>query len=120
MKLSIDDYRLIFVVEVVYDLRVEDLLCYGICVVLVDLDNIFIVWNNLDGIVEVCVWLDEMIIVDILVVVVFNNNYVCVECVVLCFGVDFVSCVMKLFICGINMVIECYGFDCDEVIMVGD
>jgi HAD superfamily phosphatase (TIGR01668 family) len=36
------------------------------------------------------------------------------------FGVDFVSRAMKPFTRGINMAIKRYGFDRDEVIMVGD
>lgn len=48
----IENYMLDFVVEVVYDLIVLSLQVYGIKVVLVDLDNIFIVWNNFDGMLE--------------------------------------------------------------------
>lgn len=120
MKLSIDDYRPTFVVEAVYDLRAEDLLRHGIRAVLVDLDNTLIAWNNPDGTAEVRSWLDEMTTADISVVVVSNNNHARVERAVSRFGVDFVSRAMKPFTRGINMAIERYGFDRDEVIMVGD
>ena len=49
-----------------------------------------------------------------------NNNHARVERAVSRFGVDFVSRAMKPFTRGINMAIERYGFDRDEVIMVGD
>ena len=107
-------------VEAVYDLRAEDLLRHGIRAVLVDLDNTLIAWNNPDGTPEVRAWLDEMTIADISVVVVSNNNHSRVERAVARFGVDFVSRAMKPFTRGIDIVMERYGFDKDEVIMVGD
>lgn len=118
--MSIDDYRPTFVVEAVYDLKAEDLLRHGIRAVLVDLDNTLIAWNNPDGTPEVRVWLDEMTIADISVVVVSNNKHSRVERAVARFGVDFVSRAMKPFTRGIDIAIERYGFDKDEVIMVGD
>ena len=118
--MSIDDYRPTFVVEAVYDLKAEDLLRHGIRAVLVDLDNTLIAWNNPDGTPEVRAWLDEMTIADISVVVVSNNKHSRVERAVARFGVDFVSRAMKPFTRGIDIAIERYGFDKDEVIMVGD
>ena len=118
--LSIDDYRPTFVVEAVYDLRADDLLRRGIHAVLVDLDNTLIAWNNPDGTPEVRAWLDEMTMADISVVVVSNNKHSRVNRAVSRFGVDFVSRAMKPFTRGINMTIKRYGFDRDEVIMVGD
>lgn len=107
-------------VEAVYDLKAEDLLRHGIRAVLVDLDNTLIAWNNPDGTPEVRAWLDEMTIADISVVVVSNNKHSRVERAVARFGVDFVSRAMKPFTRGIDIAIERYGFDKDEVIMVGD
>ncbi|MCK1200114.1 YqeG family HAD IIIA-type phosphatase [Streptococcus uberis] len=118
--MSIDDYRPTFMVEAVYDLRADDLLRHGITAVLVDLDNTLIAWNNPDGTPEVRAWLDEMTIADISVVVVSNNNYKRVERAVSRFGVDFISRAMKPYARGINIAIERYGFDRNEVIMVGD
>ncbi|MCO4647351.1 hydrolase, HAD subfamily [Streptococcus infantarius subsp. infantarius] len=118
--MSIDDYRPTFVVEAVYDLKADDLLRHGIHAVLVDLDNTLIAWNNPDGTPEVRAWLDEMTMADISVVVVSNNSYSRVDRAVSRFGVDFVSRSMKPFTRGINKAIKRYGFDRDEVIMVGD
>ncbi len=118
--MSIDDYRPTFVVEAVYDLRADDLLRHGIHAVLVDLDNTLIAWNNPDGTPEVRAWLDEMTMADISVVVVSNNSHSRVDRAVSRFGVDFVSRSMKPFTRGINKAIKRYGFDRDEVIMVGD
>lgn len=118
--MSIDDYRPTYMVGAVYDLRANDLLRNGITAVLVDLDNTLIAWNNPDGTPEVRAWLDEMTIADITVVVVSNNNCKRVERAVSRFGVDFISRAMKPFARGINIAIKRYGFDRDEVIMVGD
>jgi len=118
--MSIDDYRPTYIVENVHDLKAEDLLRIGVTAVLVDLDNTLIAWNNPDGTPEVRAWLDQMTIADIDVVVVSNNNYKRVERAVSKFGVDFVSRAMKPFSRGINVAIDRYGFNRDEVIMVGD
>ncbi len=119
-KMSIDDYRPTYMVEAVYDLRANDLLREGISAVLVDLDNTLIAWDNPDGTAEVRAWLDEMTIANISVVVVSNNNHRRVERAVARFGVDFISRAMKPFSRGIKMAMERYGFNPDEVIMVGD
>ncbi|MGT2887816.1 YqeG family HAD IIIA-type phosphatase [Streptococcus didelphis] len=118
--MSIDVYRPTHMVEAVYDLKANDLIRHGITAVLVDLDNTLIAWNNPDGTPELRAWLDEMTIADISVVVVSNNNHKRVERAVSKFGVDFISRAMKPFSRGINMAIERYGFNRDEVIMVGD
>ncbi len=118
--MSIDDYRPTYMVEAVYDLRANDLLRQGITAVLVDLDNTLIAWNNPDGTPEVRTWLDEMTMADISVVVVSNNKHSRVERAVSRFGVDFISRAMKPFAYGIDKAIDRYGFDREEVIMVGD
>ncbi|VEF09970.1 hydrolase HAD subfamily IIIA [Streptococcus equi subsp. zooepidemicus] len=118
--MSVDDYRPTYAVAAVYDLRANDLLRQGITAVLVDLDNTLIAWDNPDGTPEVRAWLDEMTIADISVVVVSNNTYSRVERAVSRFGVDFIARAMKPFAYGINKAIDRYGFDRDEVIMVGD
>lgn len=118
--MSIDDYRPTFVVEAVYDLKPDQLREQGIRAVLVDLDNTLIAWNNPDGTPELREWLDDMTEADIPVVVVSNNKHSRVERAVAPFHVDFVSRAMKPFTRGIDMAIERYGFDREEVVMVGD
>lgn len=61
-----------------------------------------------------------MTIADISVVIVSNNTYSRVERAVSRFGVDFIARAMKPFAYGINKAIDRYGFDRDEVVMVGD
>lgn len=117
---SIEDYIPTFVVEAVYDLRPDTLRAQGIKAVLVDLDNTLIAWNNPDGTPELRGWLDEMTEAGLPVVVVSNNKQSRVERAVERFGVDFVSRAMKPFAYGINKAIARYGFDRDEVVMVGD
>lgn len=118
--MSIEDYRPTFAVEAVYDLTPESLRRHGIRAVLVDLDNTLIAWNNPDGTPELRAWLDEMTTADIPVVVVSNNKHARVKRAVEKFGVDFVSRAMKPFTKGINQAIDRYGFNREEVVMVGD
>ncbi|MFC3928266.1 YqeG family HAD IIIA-type phosphatase [Streptococcus caprae] len=118
--MSIEDYRPTFAVEAVYDLRPDSLRKHNIRAVLVDLDNTLIAWNNPEGTPELREWLDEMTEADIPVVVVSNNNHKRVQRAVEAFHVDFVSRAMKPFTRGINIAIERYGFDREEVVMVGD
>lgn len=118
--MSIEDYIPTFAVEAVYDLTPESLRRHGIRAVLVDLDNTLIAWNNPDGTPELRNWLDEMTTAGIPVVVVSNNKYARVKRAVEKFGVDFVSRAMKPFTKGINQAIDRYGFNREEVVMVGD
>lgn len=118
--MSIEDYIPTFAVEAVYDLTPESLRRHGIKAVLVDLDNTLIAWNNPDGTPELRAWLDEMTTADIPVVVVSNNKHARVKRAVEKFGVDFVSRAMKPFTKGINQAIDRYGFNREEVVMVGD
>lgn len=118
--MSIEDYIPTFVVEAVYDLKPETLREQGIKAVLVDLDNTLIAWDNPDGTPELRSWLDEMTEAGLPVVVVSNNKQERVRRAVEKFGVDFVSRAMKPFAYGINKAITAYGFDRDEVVMVGD
>lgn len=118
--MSIEDYIPTFVVNAVYDLRPDVLREQGIKAVLVDLDNTLIAWNNPDGTPELRAWLDEMTEAGLPVVVVSNNKHARVQRAVEQFGVDFISRAMKPFAHGINKAITAYGFDRDEVVMVGD
>ncbi|MGT2926085.1 YqeG family HAD IIIA-type phosphatase [Streptococcus cuniculipharyngis] len=118
--MSIEDYIPTFAVEAVYDLTPESLRRHGIKAVLVDLDNTLIAWNNPDGTPELRAWLDEMTIADLPVVVVSNNKHARVKRAVEKFGVDFVSRAMKPFTKGIDQAIDRYGFNREEVVMVGD
>lgn len=119
-NVSIEDYIPTFVVNAVYDLRPDVLREQGIKAVLVDLDNTLIAWNNPDGTPELRAWLDEMTEAGLPVVVVSNNKHARVQRAVEQFGVDFISRAMKPFAHGINKAIAAYGFDRDEVVMVGD
>ena len=118
--MSIDDYRPDFCIEAVYDLTAESLRRHDIRVVLVDLDNTLIAWNQPDGTPELHNWLDEMTTANIPVVVVSNNKEKRVRRAVEKFHVDYVSRAMKPFAKGINEAIDRYGFDRSEVVFVGD
>lgn len=118
--MSIEDYIPTFVVNAVYDLRPDTLREQGIKAVLVDLDNTLIAWNNPDGTPELRSWLDDMTEAGLPVVVVSNNKHSRVKRAVEKFGVDFISRAMKPFAHGINKAINAYGFDREEVVMVGD
>lgn len=71
---------------------------------MIDLDNMLIVWNNLDGIEELFIWILEMKNVGIFVVVVLNNNLKCVVWVIEKFDFLYVVWVMKFLVRGINIV----------------
>lgn len=118
--MSIEDYIPTFAMEAVYDLRPDSLRQHGIRAVLVDLDNTLIAWDNPNGTPELREWLDAMTEADMPVVVVSNNKHDRVKRAVENFHVDFVSRAMKPFTRGIDIAIDRYGFDRDEVVMVGD
>jgi HAD superfamily phosphatase (TIGR01668 family) len=118
--MTIEDYLPDYTIRAVYDLQPDVLRREGIKAVLVDLDNTLIAWNNPDGTPELRAWIDAMTIAGIPVVVVSNNKHSRVERAVDKFGIDFVSRAMKPFTRGINIAINRYGFNREEVVMVGD
>lgn len=118
--MNVNNYMPDFALKAVYDLTAEDLRRYGICAVLVDLDNTLIAWNNPDGTPEMREWLHRMRDADITVIVVSNNTTERVRRAVEKFDIDFVSWAMKPFNYGIKKAMKRYGLKPEETVMVGD
>ena len=87
--MSLENYMPDFALEKAYDVTVDSLKKHGIKVVLVDLDNTLIAWNNPDGTPEMRQWLHDLRDAGIPVVVVSNNKYERVKRAVEKFGIEF-------------------------------
>lgn len=107
-------------VESIYDLPPEELRKKGIKVVLTDLDNTLIAWNNPDGTPQLREWLQKMEEAKIPVVVVSNNSFKRVERAVRSLGLPFVSRAMKPFARGLKIAVKRYGLKKHEIVLVGD
>lgn len=116
----LEKFKLMWMVNLIYYVCLVELKEVGIWVVFFDLDNILIVWNNLNGIKELKDWMMFLKEVGIFLIVIFNNSYCWVEWVVLFLNLFFVFWVFKLFLFGIIWVRMCLGFEVSEVVMVGD
>ncbi|MFZ2459334.1 MAG: YqeG family HAD IIIA-type phosphatase, partial [Streptococcus suis] len=58
--MNLENYMPDFALEKAYDVTVDSLKKHGIKVVLVDLDNTLIAWNNPDGTPEMRQWLHDL------------------------------------------------------------
>lgn len=116
----IENYKPDYYLEAVYQLDAAVLRELGIQLLLVDLDNTLIAWNNPDGTAEMREWLLVMKQANIKVVVVSNNHYKRVKRAVERFDVDFVNDAMKPFTRGIKIALKRYSVDPNKVLLVGD
>lgn len=107
-------------IESIYNLTAADLHKNNIKVVLTDLDNTLIAWNNPDGTPELRAWLRLMEEEKITVVVVSNNNHQRVKRAVGPLNLPFVSRALKPLTRGIRQAQKRYQVANDEVILVGD
>lgn len=104
----------------IYDLTPDQLRKHDIKLVLTDLDNTLIAWNNPDGTPELKRWLAEMKQAEIPVVVVSNNNEKRVQKAVDKFGLPFISRAMKPLKRGVKIAIKQYNIDPSNIVLVGD
>lgn len=118
--MAIENYKPDFYLEAVYQLTADSLQALGIELLLVDLDNTLIAWNNPDGTPEMRRWLTDMKAADIRVVVVSNNHYKRVKRAVERFDVDFVNDALKPFTRGIKKAMTRYVVSADKTLLVGD
>ncbi|MDR0297573.1 MAG: YqeG family HAD IIIA-type phosphatase [Streptococcaceae bacterium] len=116
----IENYTADFYVKAAYDLDAKALKKLGIALVLVDLDNTLIAWNQPEGTPELRAWLGELRAADIQICVVSNNHYKRVKTAVAPFGVDFVNDALKPFTWGIKKALKRYSVSTDKVLLVGD
>ncbi|KRL03206.1 YqeG family HAD IIIA-type phosphatase [Liquorilactobacillus capillatus] len=109
-----------WMLESIYDLKPAELKKRGIKVVLTDLDNTLIAWNNPNGTAELKHWLEIMQEEAIPVVVVSNNSKKRVAQAVAPFKLLFISRALKPFSYGINKAKRELKLKNHDLILVGD
>lgn len=109
-----------WMIRATYDISPKTLKQIGIKVVLTDLDNTLIAWNNPYGSDELRAWMTELAEEDIRLVVVSNNSRARVEKAVAHLKLPFISRAMKPFKSGITRAMQTYHVLPHEVVMVGD
>ena len=92
-----------WMIESIYDLQPAELKARGIKVVLTDLDNTLIAWNNPLGTPQLREWLEVMKKAELPVVVVSNNNHQRVKKAVAPFGCRFFPGALKQLGVGFNL-----------------
>ena len=118
--MNLEKYMPDFALEKAYDVTVDSLKKHGIKVVLVDLDNTLIAWNNPDGTPEMRQWLHDLRDAGIPVVVVSNNKNERVKRAVEKCGIEFEAFALKPFTFGINRALKRFNVQPHEVVMIGD
>ncbi|KRM74355.1 YqeG family HAD IIIA-type phosphatase [Secundilactobacillus collinoides] len=109
-----------WMIRATYDISPETLIQLGIKVVLTDLDNTLIAWNNPYGTSELKNWMLELERVGIQLVVVSNNSHQRVKKAVAPLGLPFVSRALKPLPFGIKRAMRQYHVTADQTVMVGD
>lgn len=109
-----------WMINATYDINPKILTQLGIKVVLTDLDNTLIAWNNPYGTEELRQWMVMLARENIQLVVVSNNSHKRVKKAVTSLQLPFISRALKPLSFGINRAINKYGVSKDEVVMVGD
>ncbi|WP_225047024.1 YqeG family HAD IIIA-type phosphatase [Lacticaseibacillus kribbianus] len=107
-------------VEAIYRLTPASLKRQGIQVILTDLDNTLIAWNNPDGTPELRAWLAEMKAADITVMVVSNNNRERIARALARLDLPFEPRALKPLPVGINRAVRHLGVAKTACVMVGD
>lgn len=115
-----EKYTPTWMVDAIYQLTPENLKSQGIKVVLTDLDNTLIAWNNPDGTKELHDWLDAMSAADIVVMIVSNNKAERIARIANPLGLNYVSRAFKPLTRGLNEAVRRLQVDKAHVVMVGD
>lgn len=113
-------FRPTWMVESIYDLSPEQLKKQGIKVVLTDLDNTLIAWDNPSGTPQLHEWLKEMKKAKIPVVVVSNNKHERIKKALDELSLPFIARALKPLTRGINVALKRYHVKSSEVVLVGD
>lgn len=116
----VSGFKPTWMVTNIYDLTPADLRANGIKVVLTDLDNTLIAWNNPDGTPELHHWLNLLELAGIQVIVVSNNSRARVDRAVAPFNLPYIHRALKPFALGLNRALRRWHLRRDEVVMVGD
>ncbi|MFT8424143.1 MAG: YqeG family HAD IIIA-type phosphatase [Liquorilactobacillus sp.] len=109
-----------WMINSIYEITPAEIREMGIKVILTDLDNTLIAWNNPDGTPELREWLEVMRIEKIPVIVVSNNNQKRVEKAVEPLGLPFIARAMKPLTKGINEAKKKFALEDRQIVLVGD
>ncbi|MTV82633.1 YqeG family HAD IIIA-type phosphatase [Secundilactobacillus folii] len=109
-----------WMIHATYDINPGDLNALGIKVVLTDLDNTLIAWNNPYGTEELRDWMRALQRENIQLVVVSNNSRKRVKKAVAALQLPFISRALKPLSIGIRRAMRQYQVAANEVVMVGD
>lgn len=109
-----------WMINATYDIDPRELSQLGIRVVLTDLDNTLIAWNNPFGTEELRDWMRALERENIQLVVVSNNSHNRVKTAVANLQLPFISRALKPLSIGIRRAMRRYQVDENSVVMVGD
>lgn len=109
-----------WMVQATYNISPVKLKKLGIKVVLTDLDNTLIAWNNPYGTQELKTWISSLKEAGIKLVVVSNNSKYRINRAVSKFDLPFVSRSLKPLPFGIKRAMYDYQVNKNEVVMIGD
>lgn len=109
-----------WMINATYDINPKQLKQLGVKVVLTDLDNTLIAWNNPYGTEELREWMTALERENIQLVVVSNNSHRRVKKAVAALKLPFISRALKPLSGGIRRAMRQYHVTKDEVVMVGD
>lgn len=104
----------------IYELTPEELKKHGIKVILTDLDNTLIAWDNPEGTPELRSWLDRMQAAAVPVIVVSNNSKKRVAHAVAPLNLHFIARALKPFSRGVNQAKRMLNLSDSELVLVGD
>lgn len=114
------DFRPTWMLESIYDLTPQEVREKKIGLILTDLDNTLIAWNNPNGTPQLQKWLVTMHESGIPVVVVTNNSSKRAAKALEELQLPFVSRALKPLSHGINVAKKRYRVSSSEIVLVGD
>lgn len=109
-----------WMVESIYHITPEQLKKEGIKVILADLDNTLIAWNNPEATVETLEWIQLMNENNIRVMILSNNTRKRVGKVATILNLEFIHFAMKPFQRGFKKAYRKSQVEKEELLMVGD
>lgn len=113
-------FRPTWMLESIYNLTPADVRAHNIRVILTDMDNTLIAWNNPNGTPQLREWLKTMSAAGIPVVVVSNNSSKRVARALTDLKLPFISRALKPLNRGINIAKKQYRVKSSEIVLVGD
>lgn len=114
------DFRPTWMLESIYNLSPEEIKAHNIRLILTDLDNTLIAWNNPNGTPQLREWLIRMNEAKIPVVVVSNNSSKRVARALTDLQLPYISRALKPLTRGINIAKKQYRIKSSEIVLVGD